>query len=83
MRGLWAFHRIFCHTHRATIQGSEVAGVLLCRYTVHCGVRRHKRLGQSMSDVPPALRTKGDDVQEYSGYSVWHPDPRMPDFYNW
>ena len=53
------------------------------RYSVRCGPRRPNRLGQPLSAVPPALHTKGDDVQDYWGYDVWHPDPRMPDFYNW
>ena len=55
----------------------------VCRFSVRCGPRRHNRLGQSLSVVPPALHAKAEDVQEYSGYSVWQPDPRMPDFHNW
>ena len=33
--------------------------------------------------VPPAMHSKGEDAQDYWGYSVWQPDPRMPDFKNW
>ena len=53
------------------------------RYSVRCGQRRQNRLGQSHSVVPPALHERGADTQDYSGYSVWQPDPRMPDFLNW
>lgn len=53
------------------------------RYSVHCTPRRPNRLGQLLSAVPPALHTKADDTQIYSGYSVWQADPRMPDFHNW
>ena len=48
-----------------------------------CGPRHSDRVGQPLTAIPAAMHAKGDDSQDYAGYSVWDPDPRTPDFTNW